>query len=339
MRAMVLREQGPPEALQLEDWPDPEPGPGEVLLKIGAAGISYHDIVERNGVFRRGVKLPKVIGNEIAGTVVGLGPGVTRLKTGDRVAARSFNVCGRCRFCRTGLETVCPNKTSIHGAYAEFVALHEEMLVPIPDRVPFPEACQLGSATGVALAALRDAGKVRIAETVLITGASGGVGLPAIEIAKAMGATVIAVTRSEKKKPAIVKYGADQVIVAPELHDFSGEVRDLTDGLGVHAVIDTVGSRVFTPAFKSIRPGGRYVFIGQLFREDIHINPAFIFRIAATITGVTNTRRDQLEDIVKLVADGVVHPPVAAVMKLEEAAKAHAMVEAGEVIGRVVIAP
>jgi NADPH:quinone reductase-like Zn-dependent oxidoreductase len=197
----------------------------------------------------------------------------------------------------------------------------------------------LGSSTAVALGALRDIAKVKLAETVLVTGASGGVGLPSIEIARAAGARTIGVTRSAAKADAIREVGADEVVIAADGADFSKDVAALTDGAGVDIVVDTVGSRVFTPAFKSLGITGRYLVIGQLFREDVSINPARILFKCAAIYGVTNARRDQLTDTVALVANGRIKPRVAARFSLADAAKAHALVEAGEVTGRVVLLP
>jgi NADPH:quinone reductase-like Zn-dependent oxidoreductase len=191
----------------------------------------------------------------------------------------------------------------------------------------------------VALGALRDIARVKLGDTVLVTGASGGVGLPAVEIAKAAGASVIAVTRSAAKRDALIEAGADHVLVAADDHDFSTEVQSLTSGEGVDIVVDTVGSRVFNPSFRSLATGGHYLVIGQLLREDIAINPARIIFKAATITGVTSARRDQLADTVRLVAAGKLHSRVARVLPLAEAARAHVLVEAGNVIGRIVLEP
>ena len=340
MKAIVLRENGDPSVLKLEESPDPRPQPHEALVKVGAVGVPFHDIVERNGTLRPGHGLPKILGNEIAGTVVALGAAVTSLKVGARVCAKGFHSCGECRrCCRNGMETLCPKRQVIAGGYAEYAAIPAEALVEIPDGLAFAEACMLGSSTAVALGALRDTAGVRLGETVLITGASGGVGLAAIEIAKAAGATAIAVTRSAAKRDALVAASADHVIVAANAQDFSGEVLALTNGEGVDIVTDTVGSRVFMPAFRSLATGGRYLVIGQLFREEVAINPARIIFKAATITGITSARRDQLADAVRLAAAGKLHSRVARILPLAEAAQAHALVESGNIIGRIVLAP
>jgi acryloyl-coenzyme A reductase len=180
---------------------------------------------------------------------------------------------------------------------------------------------------------------VKLGECVLVTGASGGVGLPAVQIAKAAGASVIALTRSPSKAAALAEAGATHVLVAVDGSDFSADVRKLIGDEGADVVVDTVGSKVFTPAFRSLAIGGRYLVIGQLTREDIAINPARIIFKAVTISGITSARRDQLEDTVRLVASGVLRSHVAKVMPLAEAAQAHALVETGGVVGRVVLQP
>lgn len=339
MRAIVIRAAGDPSVLALEDWPVPEPGEGEVLIEIRAAGVSYHDVVERNGTYQRGVKFPLITGYEIAGVVTKLGPRVRTLEVGDRVCNKPFHSCGMCRFCRNGMETACRQRKSVRGGYAEYVALNEETLVRFPEGIGFAEACMLGASTAVALNAVRDTARVRVGETVLISGASGGLGLPSIEITKASGGRAIALTRSEDKREALLAAGADEVIVAASGQDFSSEVMALTGDRGADAVIDNIGSAVFAPLFKCLAVGGRYAFVGQLFREDIRINPARIFFKRAVMIGVGSARRDQLEDAIGLVAAGKVKPRVALRMKLEQAAEAHAIVEAGEVVGRVVLEP
>lgn len=339
MKAVVMREQGPPSVLRLEEVPVPDIKPNEVLLKVAACGVSYHDVVARNGVYQRGLRLPTVLGYEIAGTVEKLGDQVSALKIGDRVCNKPHHSCGLCRRCRNGMETACKERRGVHGGYADYVAIPAETLVTIPQDMPFEIACMIGPTTGVALNAVRDVAKVALGDSVLVTGASGGLGLPSIEIARAAGATVIAVTRSAAKRDQLIETGAHHVVVAADGADFSEEVKALTGGDGVDAVIDNVGSRVFTPAFRSLAVGGCYAFVGQLFREDIAINPARIFFKRAHLIGVGSVRRDQLEDAVRLVAAGMVHPRVAQIMPLAQAADAHALVEAGHVVGRVVLRP
>lgn len=339
MRAAVLHGPGSPDRFVIEDLPVPRPGRDEVLVRVQACGVSYRDVVERNGTYKRDVVYPSVLGLEISGTVVQLGEDVVDLNVGDHVCSKAFISCGRCRLCRTGRETTCRRRMPVRGGYAEYVALPQDAFVRVPASIPFEVSCSLGPGAGVALNALRDTAAVQIGETVLVTGASGGVGVPAVQIAKAAGARVFAVTRGEGKRAFLESIGADEVIVAGEGDDFSKEVRSRTGGEGVDIIVDNVGSRVFNACFDSLALHGRYAMVGQLFGEEISINPARIFFKRASILGVGSVSRAQLEDVVALTARGVIAPQVAEVLPLEQVARAHQLVEEGAVSGRVVLKP
>lgn len=339
MKAAILHGAGPPDAFVLEDVPVPTVGSDEVLVKVEACGVSYRDVVERNGTYRRDVVWPAVLGLEISGTVVELGRAVLELAVGDHVCSKAFISCGACRLCRSGRETTCRRRRPVKGGYAEYVALPQDAFVKVPSAIPFEVSCSLGPGAGVALNALRDTARVQIGETVLVTGATGGVGVPSVQIAKACGAHVIAVTRSAAKRDFLVGIGADEVVIAGDGENFAGEVRDLTDGEGVDIVVDNVGSRVFDACFDSLAVHGRYAMVGQLFGEDISINPARIFFKRAQILGVGSVSRAQLADAIALAARGIVTPQVSRVLPLSEVAQAHEIVEGGAASGRVVLKP
>jgi acryloyl-coenzyme A reductase len=277
MKAAVMREWGGPTVLKIEDVAIPTVDDDGVLVRVEACGVAYHDVVQRNGAMKRGTTFPMVLGYELGGVVEEVGDRVRKFKPGDRVCNKPWNSCGSCRYCRNSMETSCESRKVVHGGYAQYAALPEEVLAKVPDSLSLDLACMLGASAAVALNAVRDVGKVKIGETVLVTGASGGVGRPSVEIARASGATVIAFTRSPKKEAALFDAGAHQVVVGEGNGDFSKDVKKYTDGVGVNVVIDSVGSRVFTQSFRSLALGGRIVMVGQLFREDISINPALIF--------------------------------------------------------------
>lgn len=337
MKAAVMRDWGGPDVLQIEEVAAPTLGPADVLVQVGACGIAYHDVVQRNGVMRRGTVLPMVLGFEIAGTVIATGPQAKGVAVGDRVVNKPWHSCGRCRFCRQSMETACVERKAVHGGYAEVVALPDEVLVKLPDSISFEIGCTLGAGAAVALNAVKEVGGVRLGETVLISGATGGVGLPAVQIARASGARVLALSRSQDKVQMLRDAGASEVLVIGE-EDFSKDVRALVPR-GVDVVVDTVGSRLFKPSFKSLALGGRFVMVGQLFREDISINPAFIFFQRAKILGVGSARRDQLEDVLSLVEQNIIRPKIAKVLPLDEIAEAHALVEGGAEQGRIIVVP
>lgn len=339
MKAAVLYGAGAADAFVLEEVDIPPVGADDVLVKVAACGVSFRDVVERNGTYRRDVTWPAILGLEISGIVEAVGEGVTDLAVGDHVCSKAFISCGDCRLCRSGRETTCRRRRPVKGGYAEYVALPQDAFVKVTGAIPFEVSCSLGPGAGVALNALRDTAKVQIGETVLVTGATGGVGVPSVQIAKAAGARVIAVTRSAAKRDFLIGIGADEVIVAGEGDDFSKEVRALTDGEGVDIVVDNVGSRVFDASFDSLAVHGRYAMVGQLFGENISINPARIFFKRAQILGVGSVSRAQLADAIALAVQGVVTPQVSQVLPLAQIAHAHELVEKGAVAGRVVVTP
>ncbi|MCW5770058.1 MAG: zinc-binding dehydrogenase [Rhodospirillaceae bacterium] len=339
MRAAVLHAPGPPEAFRLEDLPQPAVAAGDVLIAVAACGVSMKDVVERNGTYRRDMSFPIVIGAEIAGTVAALGAEVVGLAIGDRVCTKAFASCGQCRYCRSGRETTCLARRPVRGGYGEFAAVPADACVKVGADVPLEQACTLGLAAGVALNAVRDTAQVALGETVLVTGASGGVGLAAVQLAHLAGARVIGLTRSEEKAALLRDWGADAAVVAQPGENFAKAVRALTDGAGADVVIDTVGSPVFHGAFDSLALHGRYALVGQLTGEETSINLARIFFKRAKLLGVGSVSRAQLADVARLAEQGLLKTQIAAVLPLDRIAEAHRQVEAGRAFGRIVVAP
>src|SRR3546814_143571 len=164
MKAAVLHGAGPPDAFVLEDVEIPAVGADEVLAKVGACGVSFRDVVERNGTYRRDVSWPAILGLEISGTIVALGDAVVDLAVGDHVCTKAFISCGACRLCRSGRETTCRRRRPVKGGYADYVALPQDAFVKVPASIPFEVSCSLGPGAGVALNALRDTARVQIGE-------------------------------------------------------------------------------------------------------------------------------------------------------------------------------
>lgn len=339
MKAAVLTGPGGPEVLSLQEVPVPPCGPGEVLVRVRACGVSYRDVLERNGTYRRDVVFPSIIGLEISGVVREVGAGVSLVAVGDHVCSKVFSSCGKCVYCRSGRETTCPQRRPVRGGYAEFVVLPEDVWVRVPPHVSFAESCSLGPAYGVALNAVRDTAKVQLGETVLVTGATGGVGWPSVQLAKLAGARVLALTRGEAKRAALMESGADAVIVMDDKGGFADQVREQVGEEGVDVVIDNVGSYVFTEAFRALARHGRYALVGQLSGDSTQINLARIFFKRAHLLGVGSVSRQQLADVVSLVADGRIRPRIAATLPLADVARAHALVEAGQLVGRIAVEP
>jgi D-arabinose 1-dehydrogenase-like Zn-dependent alcohol dehydrogenase len=345
MKAMVVHQPGGTEVLSLERVPDPTAGQKDVIIKVDACGVCFHDIVTRNGTLKFGVQMPCILGHEISGTVVDVGRDVRAFRKGDRVATvQRFHICGACRYCRTGRETLCPERKftgdlGMVGGYAEYVAIEDDNVARVPEGVPLQDAAIVACAIGTILNAIREIGKLQPGETALVTGAGGGLGMHAVQLARLAGALVIAQTTSREKADQIRGLGAHTVIVHARGEDFSGAVKKATGGAGVDVAIDNVGSQLFEPIRRSMGIGGRWIMIGQLTGEFVPFNPAQLFLKNVSMLSATSTTRKQLEDCLALVARGVIKPIVSLALPLEQAARAHELVESGKSAGRVVLRP
>ena len=343
MRAVVLRETGDSDVLRIERLPRPQPQPREALIRIAACGVCTLDVVTRNGTYRRGVELPAIPGHEISGTVVAIGDSVMRLRPGDRVAStQRFHVCGDCRNCRTGHETLCEQRRflgqqGLRGGYAEYVAVEEDNLAIVPPKVSDEQAAIAACAIGTSLNAVRDAGQVRLGERVLVTGAGGGLGVHALQLARSAGAYVIAQTTSPDKAGLLAELGAHQVLVSAREEDFSARVLALTDGRGVDLAIDNVGTPQFDATRRSLAIHGRWVLVGQLNGDFVPFNPAQLFLKNQSMISVHSTSRVQLEDTLELIARGAVKPVISELCQLEELPAVHRRMERGGVTGRIVL--
>src|ERR1700730_8963138 len=179
MRAVVIDQPGPPSGLRLAEVPVPDLRPRDVLIAVAACGVCFHDVVARNGTFRRGVAMPAILGHEVAGTVIAAGPEARQFRVGDRVCTTPHrHICGHCPMCRSGRETSCPQRAfmgdaGLNGGYAELVAVSEDCVVALPSGVTLDEGAIAACAIGTELNAVRDVAQVRLGERVLVTGAGG----------------------------------------------------------------------------------------------------------------------------------------------------------------------
>ncbi|MFY9785457.1 MAG: alcohol dehydrogenase catalytic domain-containing protein [Pseudolabrys sp.] len=345
MKAMVVHQPGGTEVLSLERVADPIAGPKDVIIKVDACGVCFHDIVTRNGTLKFGVQMPCILGHEISGTVVDVGRDVRAFQRGDRVATvQRYHICGACRYCRTGRETLCPERKftgdwGMVGGYAEYVAIEDDNVALVPEGVELQDAAIVACAIGTILNAIREIGKLQPGETALVTGAGGGLGMHAIQLARLAGALVIAQTTSPEKADQIRALGAHTVIVHSRGEDFSNAVKKANGGLGVDVAIDNVGSQLFESIRRSMGIGGRWIMIGQLTGEFVPFNPAQLFLKNVSMLSATSTTRKQLDDCLALVARGVIKPFVSLALPLEQAAQAHELVETGKSSGRIVLRP
>jgi NADPH:quinone reductase-like Zn-dependent oxidoreductase len=343
MKAIVTGRAGDYDVMRLCDVPLPTLGPQDVLVRNFAAGVCYHDHLIRAGVMKRGITFPLILGHEGAGVVEAVGSAVRSVRPGDRVACTQWTEnCGFCRYCRTNREPLCPQRKLFghdrDGTYAELFKIQEDSLLPLPAEISFEEGAILSCAIGTVLAALRDVGKTQVGDFALVTGAGGGLGVHAVQMAKLCGATVIAQTTSPEKVALIRDAGADEVVVVRD-GTFADEVRRLARGDGVDVVCDNVGAPVFHEALRATARGARYVLVGELTGDAVTFNTARLFLKGVSLLSTTSTSRTQLADVIELVRARKLRPIVTERFPLQEAARVHRLMVDRKLSGRVVLLP
>ena len=343
MRAVVQRSIGVPEVLKVESWPTPsQPRGDEVLIRIRAGGVCYHDLLVRDGTYRHLVELPLVPGHEIAGDVLAVGEGAMRIKVGDQVASTNRETCGQCDLCRTGQEGLCTNQRFFGhngpGGYAEFAVIRENALSVVPRSIPPEVACVLSCAVGTELHGIRDIGQTKAGDTVLVTGSGGGLGVHGVQVAKLCGAFVVGLTTTAAKASVIRSAGADEVVVVERGERFDKKLREVAPA-GFDVICDNVGQPVFDSCFRTLAIGGRYVFIGQLNDRSISFNPAWLLLRNTRLLGSNSSTRRELDEVVRMVDRGLIKPVIDRTMPLEDAPVAHRRVMTAEATGRIVLAP
>jgi acryloyl-coenzyme A reductase len=345
VKAVVMDRVGPADALYWTEVPDSTPRRDECVVRVDACGACWHDVLVRSGVRTHGTEFPVILGHEVVGDIVAVGNEVTEFAVGDRVVTvQRERVCGACAECRSGRETRCAKQRflgdlGLNGGYAEFVAISEASLVRVPDTLDSIDVAIAACVVGTQLNALRDIARLRIGETVLITGAGGGVGLHAVQLAAAMGARVIGLTSSAAKAPTVAAAGAHETVVYERGADFTAQVLDVTEGRGCDVVLENVGSAIFASSQRCVAPHGRFVIVGEISQQPVSVDLQDWRTRDFHLKVATSTSRAQLRDVLDLVALGHVTPSVERVMPTSQAAEAHRLMEAGAVTGRLLLVP
>jgi len=342
MQALILQEAGEEPAIKVVEAETPAPGPGQVLVRVSACGFCHHDRSVMAGMLRRGVGPDIILGHEISGQVVETGGQTATLSVGDRVVSILTEACGRCDRCTSGREHRCRDGHGIghgrNGGFAQYVALSEHSLVKIPDGIDPLGAALLACPMGVALQAVEQTAQVSPGETVVVTGAGGGLGSHAVQAAVALGARVLAVTTSPEKENALRDLGADDVVAAGDL-DFAELVMALTGDEGADAIIDTVGSALFPSTLRSLAQYGRLVLLGEVVGRQVDLNPAEVIFRDAQVLGASGVSRAYVERTAQMVLDGKLRPVIDLELPLEQAETAYRLVSGRKPTGRVVILP
>jgi NADPH:quinone reductase-like Zn-dependent oxidoreductase len=346
MHAVVLRAFGPPEQLRWESVPTPQPQRGEVLLRVRAVSVDLFQMEFRSGRALPNAELPRIIGNGPAGEVVAAGADVQGVSPGERVVVANNVTCGNCKYCQMGRETLCGGLNNHRGGmigahrdggYAEYVCVPARNLVPLPEGVSFEDACLVPNTIAPVVKACSARAGTRPAENVLIIGAGGGMGLHAVQAARACGGRVIAAIRSAKATDTVLTCGADAVVSTLE-NDWTDRVRDLTEGWGPDVVLDFVAtSATLKAGLGLLAPAGRLVIMGYFPRGAVLETPTWIFTEERTVTGNRSAGRKDVADAVNLLRNGRIKPVVGARYPLKDAVLAHRAFEAGEIVGRAVL--
>ncbi|MBC8506981.1 MAG: zinc-binding dehydrogenase [Anaerolineales bacterium] len=340
MKAILFHEHGLPEVLQYADFPTPEPGSGEVLVKLKAAALNRLDLWVREGW--PGIKLeyPHIPGADGAGEVAALGEGVDKWEIGDRVVINSNLGCGICDFCRDGKDNLCSKwhllGETIRGTYAEYVVVPERQLHPMPENFDAATAAAAALVYHTAWHSLITRGNVRMGEKVLIVGASGGVNTACIQIAKLTGALVYVVGSNTEKLAVAESLGADYLIDRSIEENWSKVVYRMTERRGVDVVVDNVGT-TFPQSFRAARKGGRILTVGNTGGPKFEIDNRFVFSKHLSIIGSTMGTRADFATVMDLVFAGKLSVAMDITFPLEEAATAQSRLENGQQLGKITL--
>jgi NADPH:quinone reductase len=324
MHALLCTRYGPPEYLEYRELPSPVAGGGEVVVSVKAASVNFPDVLIIENKYQFKPPLPFSPGSELAGVVKEVGPGVTSVRPGDRVMA-----------------------FTVHGAFAEEVKLEASRVIPIPPRMDFATAAALLLTYGTMDHALRDRGQLRAGETVLVLGASGGIGIASIEIAKALGARVIACASSDGKLDACREHGADETINYAN-EDLRERIKVLTHGRGVDVIVDPVGGPYTEPALRSIAWRGRLLVVGFAAGDIPRIPLNLTLLKGCSIVGVfwgDFLRREparfaeSVGQLERWYAEGKLRPHISNTFPLARAAEAITLMATRGAIGKIIVVP
>jgi alcohol dehydrogenase len=325
MKAAVIEKQGGLENLVYRDWPDPIPRKGEVLLRVRACGLNHLDIFVRRGMPGFPVPVPFISGGDIAGDIAALGPGVTGWSIGDRAALHPVTHEGM-----MGEE--------IPGGMAEYVRVPTENLVALAPGLDFATAAAVPIAYGTAIRMLLEIGKIEPSDLVLVLGASGGVGIACVQIAKMLGARVIAAAVSEDKCKKLSEIGADYTIDYSK-QDFSREAWTLSGKTGVDVVVNFTGGDTWIPSLRALKHRGKLLTCGATAGFDTDNDMRFIWVRELQILGSNGYSKQDIATALDHAAAGQVKPVISHRLPLSEAREAERLMEDRKFFGKIVLSP
>ena len=340
MKAIYYEKHGGVDVLKYGDRPDPVTRAGTVKLDVHASSLNHIDCFLRGGLPGITIPLPHIPGCDAAGVVREVGDGVSNVKVGDRVLMNPSIVCGKCEFCLRGDATLCIHYQlvgeTMSGTCCEQIVIPAENAIPIPDSMSFVDAASVPLVFTTAWRMLITRGRLRAGEDVLILGATAGVGIACIQIAKVAGARVFAAASSVEKLNLAKQLGAD-VLIDYAKEDFAKRIREETGKRGVDVVVDYVGKDTWVKSLRSLSRGGRLVTCGATTGYNPEEDLRHIFFRQLEVIGSTMGSKNELMAPLKLIWAGRMKPVVGATYALRDTADAHRAMEARRVLGKIVI--
>jgi alcohol dehydrogenase len=336
MRAAVTQAHGDRSQLRyVTDYRDPVPGPDDVVLRVAASAINYHDIFTRRGMPGITIPLPVIVGSDIAGTVAAVGAKVTTWRPGDRVLLDPVLRTGT-RFGMIG--------EVFDGGRAELVRVPATQLTRVPDDVALEDAAALPLAYGTARRMMFTHGNLKAGEKILILGASGGVGVACVQLAKLIGAEVVACASTASKLQRLEALGADHVVdytiepIDQAVRRIYGKPR-IQGGGGVDVAVNFTGGDTWVPTQKCIRAGGRILTCGATAGFEVHIDLRYLWTYEHQVYGSNGWTMEDLVDLLRRIAAGQFRPVIDKVLPLDQVAEAERLLEDREVFGKVLLRP
>ena len=335
MRAAAFAELTGPDGVEMVDRADPEPGPGEAVVDVDACAINRHDlwILQGDSAMVDASDLPFVSGLDVAGTVSSVADGVTAVDPGDRVVLCPNETCGTCRFCREGPENLCENFSLYHGGLAEKATVRADRLVSLPDSVESTTAAALPTAYMTAYHMLRKAG-VGANDLVFVPGATGGVGVAAVQLANALGARSVGTSSSASKLDRMTELGLDHAVEGTDPDELREAVADVGPA---DAVVNHLGGEYTQLGLDALRRGGRMAVCGRTAGRYSEIDIPQLFLQHKEVLGSTMGTQTELERLVGLVADGEFSPEIDETYSLDETAEAFRAMAERESVGKLVV--
>jgi NADPH:quinone reductase-like Zn-dependent oxidoreductase len=340
MKAVRLHEFGGPEVLRYEDVADARPRKDQVLVRVRACSLNHLDLWVRAGL--PGVKLPHILGSDVAGEVAEVGEYVTGISPGQRVLLAPMHFCNHCSYCASGEQNLCREFTAlgnaVDGGNCELIAVPSINIIPIPDHLSFDQAASVPLVFLTAWHMLVTRAHIRQGQTVLVLGAGSGVGIAAIQIAKLFHARVITTAGDEKKLEKARALGADYGIDHYK-QKISQEVRKITNKEGVDIVVEHVGEATWDESMKSLKPGGTIVTCGATTGPNVGFDLRFLFARQLSFLGSYMGTMGDLHQVLKFVFDGTLKPVIDRAFPLSETRAAHEYMQSSKMFGKILLNP